>query len=133
MPKYSSTRIASIQDQLESQRQRILGPNPTDVEPAAEPPADAGSPTGNSNRSKPASEFPHSVTVRLMLSNPDLVVWVACVLARRIGISPQVNAKFLEQAFGRFSHALCCLINATKIDNKDVRDAARRDEPVKPA
>lgn len=112
MSKHDTERIAAIQDQLETQRQRMFGSNQGDQ-------GDDGLPIPSSADSKDViaakirpSGFPRSVTMRLVLRNPDLMIWVVCALARRIGFAPRTNTRLAEQAFARFSDTLCDLVNA---------------------
>lgn len=119
MSKKSLTNVATIQQRLEIHRQRIFGIRPADREATSPSPAatERSNPNKN-NENNTVTGFPRSATLRLILANPESVVWIGCILARRMGFSSRVNTKSLEKAIARLWGMLYCLANSKKNGSK---------------
>lgn len=104
MPSPDTKRIFAIQEQLERQRQSIFGATAGKAETASASSTDSGN---KSDANGIAYGFPRSATMKLILHNPDFIIWLASALARRIGITRGSKAKSAKRIYARLVGVLC--------------------------
>lgn len=126
MPRPDAKRIFAIQEQLERQRQSIFGATAGEAEIAGASSTDSGN---KSDANGVAYGFPRSATMKLILRNPDLIIWLASALARRIGIIPGYKAKSAKQVCARLVGTLCYGVMAIKSREADCHWKASRTKP----
>lgn len=130
MSTLDAKRIFAIQEQLERQRQGIFGATADEAETAGASSTDSGN---KSNTNGVAYGFPRSATMKLILRNPDLIIWLASALARKIGIAPWSKARSTKQVCARLVGTLCYGLIAIKSRGADCRCKTLQTKPPESA